>query len=109
MHPRFEPLWSAATDLGMIALLHVGYNPASADPAWANVDGDMMLLRHLGVSQGYQSMQLILNGMVFGGTFDRHPNLTVLIAECGSGAALLAVAPDPAIVTMTTFLVITLL
>jgi predicted TIM-barrel fold metal-dependent hydrolase len=83
MHPRFEPIWSAATDLGMIALLHVGYNPACFDPAWANVAGNMMLLRQLGVSQGHQSVELMLNGMVFGGTFARHPNLTVLIAECG--------------------------
>jgi len=83
MHPRFDPIWSAATDLGMVALLHIGYQPASFDPAWANTAGDMMLLRQLGVSQGHQSVQLMLNGMVFGGTFDRHPTLTVVIAECG--------------------------
>ena len=83
MHPKFDPIFSAATDLGMIALLHVGYQPASFDRAWANTDGNMMLLRQLGVSQGHQSVELMLNGMVFGGTFDRHPNLTVLIAECG--------------------------
>jgi predicted TIM-barrel fold metal-dependent hydrolase len=83
MHPQFDPIWSAATDLGMVALLHVGYQPASFDPAWANTAGDMMLLRQLGVSQGHQSVQLMLNGMVFGGTFDRHPALTVVIAECG--------------------------
>jgi predicted TIM-barrel fold metal-dependent hydrolase len=83
MHPQFEPIWSAATDLGMIALLHVGYQPAKFDRAWANTAGNMMLLRQLGVSQGHQSVQLMLNGMVFGGTFDRHPTLTVLIAECG--------------------------
>jgi predicted TIM-barrel fold metal-dependent hydrolase len=83
MHPQFDPIWAAATDLGMIALLHVGYQPARFDRAWANTAGDMMLLRQLGVSQGHQSVELMLNGMVFGGTFDRHPNLTVLIAECG--------------------------
>ena len=83
MHPQFDPIWSAATDLGMIALLHVGYQPASFDPAWANTAGDMMLLRQLGVSQGHQSVELMLNGLIFGGTFDRHPTLTVLIAECG--------------------------
>jgi predicted TIM-barrel fold metal-dependent hydrolase len=83
MHPRFDAIWSAATDLGMVALLHIGYQPASFDPAWANTAGDMMLLRQLGVSQGHQSVQLMLNGMVFGGTFDRHPALTVVIAECG--------------------------
>ena len=54
MHPRFDPIWSAATDLGMVALLHVGYQPASFDAAWANTAGDMMLLRQLGVSQGHQ-------------------------------------------------------
>jgi predicted TIM-barrel fold metal-dependent hydrolase len=83
MHPNFDSIWSAATDLGMIALLHVGYQPASFDRAWANTAGDMMLLRQLGVSQGHQSVELMLNGMVFGGTFERHPDLTVLIAECG--------------------------
>jgi uncharacterized protein len=83
MHPTFEPIWSAATDLGMIAMLHVGYQPAKFDRAWSNTAGDMMLLRQLGVSQGHQSVELMLNGMVFGGTFDRHPELTVLIAECG--------------------------
>jgi uncharacterized protein len=83
MHPQFDPIWSAATDLGMIGLLHVGYQPASFDPAWANTAGDMMVLRQLGVSQGHQSVELMLNGMVFGGTFDRHPELTILIAECG--------------------------
>jgi predicted TIM-barrel fold metal-dependent hydrolase len=83
MHPQFDRIWSAATDLGMIALLHVGYQPASFDPAWANTAGDMMLLRQLGVSQGHQSVELMLNGLVFGGTFDRHPDLTILIAECG--------------------------
>jgi predicted TIM-barrel fold metal-dependent hydrolase len=83
MHPQFDPIWSAATDLGMIALLHVGYQPAKFDRAWSNTAGDMMLLRQLGVSQGHQSVQLMLNGMVFGGTFHRHPDLTVLIAECG--------------------------
>jgi hypothetical protein len=33
MHPQFDPIWSAATDLGMIALLHVGYQPAKFDRA----------------------------------------------------------------------------
>ena len=83
MHPQFDPIWSAATDLGMIAILHVGYQPASFDRVWANTAGDMMLLRQLGVSQGHQSVELMLNGMIFGGTFDRHPNLTVMIVECG--------------------------
>jgi predicted TIM-barrel fold metal-dependent hydrolase len=82
MHERFEPLWSAAEDLGMIAFVHAGHNPAAFDPAWANY-GDGMVLRQLGVCQSSQSAQLMLNGMVFGGVFDRHPKLTLVIAELG--------------------------
>ena len=82
MHPYYERLWSAAEDLGMMAVVHIGYNPTSFDPAWAN-SSDMMVLRQLGVCQGHQSVQLMMNGMVFGGVFDRHPNLTLLFAEFG--------------------------
>jgi predicted TIM-barrel fold metal-dependent hydrolase len=85
MHPSLDRVWAAAQDLGMIAVTHVGYNPAKYDPAWANVAGDYTVLRQLAVSQTHQSVQLMLNGMVFGGVFDRFPNLTVLIAECGVG------------------------
>jgi uncharacterized protein len=82
-HSHFDRLWSAAVDLGMIPIIHVGFNPALFDPGWANVEGDMALLRQLGVSQGHQSIQVFLNAMIFGGAFERHPNLTVLIAETG--------------------------
>ena len=51
----------------MIALLHVGYQPGPFDPAWANTGGDMTVLRQLGVSQGHQWVELMLNGMIFGG------------------------------------------
>jgi predicted TIM-barrel fold metal-dependent hydrolase len=43
----------------------------------------MALLRQLGVCQAHQSIQVFLNAMVFGGAFERHPDLTVLIAETG--------------------------
>jgi predicted TIM-barrel fold metal-dependent hydrolase len=82
MHERFEPLWAAAEDLGMVAFVHAGHNPTSFDPAWAN-DPDGMVLRQIGVAQSSQSAMLMLNGMVFGGVFDRHPNLTIVIAELG--------------------------
>jgi predicted TIM-barrel fold metal-dependent hydrolase len=82
MHPSFDPLWSAAEDLGMVAFVHAGHSPASFDPAWANYP-DGMVLRQLGASQMSQSAILMLNGMVFGGVFDRHPNLTLVFAELG--------------------------
>jgi predicted TIM-barrel fold metal-dependent hydrolase len=82
MHERFEPLWSAAEDLGMVAFVHAGHAPASFDPAWSNYP-DGRVLRHLGTSQTSQSAILMMNGMVFGGVFDRHPNLTLVFAELG--------------------------
>lgn len=82
MHPTFEPLWSAAEDLGMMAFVHAGHSPASIDPAWAN-HPDGMVLRQLGASQMSQSAILMLNGMVFGGVFQRHPKLTIVFAELG--------------------------
>src|SRR5690606_33074809 len=36
MHPRFEPIWSAAEDLGMIVEVHVGSGGNRFDPAWSN-------------------------------------------------------------------------
>lgn len=82
MHPYFEPLWSAAEDLGMAALVHVGAGCNAYDPAWGNYD-DGMVLRQLGAVQGHQAVMLMMNGMVFGGVFDRHPKLTLLLAEFG--------------------------
>ena len=82
-HSEFDRVWAAAVDLGMMPILHVGNNPALFADGWANVEGDMALLRQLGVSQGHQQIQVMLNGLVFGGVFERHPELTLLIAECG--------------------------
>ena len=82
-HSQYDRVWSAAVDLGMIPIMHIGNNPALFADGWANVEGDMALLRQLGVSQTHQQIQVMLNGMVFGGVFERHPELTMLIAECG--------------------------
>jgi predicted TIM-barrel fold metal-dependent hydrolase len=83
-HYEYDKVWSAAVDLGMLPILHVGANPATFAPGWGNVEGDMTLLRQLGVCQGHQSVQVFLNGMVFGGVFERHPGLSILVTECGT-------------------------
>jgi predicted TIM-barrel fold metal-dependent hydrolase len=81
-HPEFDRVWSAATDLGMIAHLHVGMSPSLVHPGWANTD-DPGLIRYLSVLQPHQSAQVFLAGMVLGGVFERHPRLTVLFSELG--------------------------
>jgi predicted TIM-barrel fold metal-dependent hydrolase len=42
-----------------------------------------MVLRQMGASQSSQSAILMLNGLVFGGVFHRHPKLTLVFAELG--------------------------
>jgi predicted TIM-barrel fold metal-dependent hydrolase len=80
--PAFDKVWSAAEDLGMIALLHIGMAPAMIHPGWANTDNPS-LVRLLSVMQPSQSAQVLLNAMIIEGVFDRHPKLTVLFSELG--------------------------
>jgi uncharacterized protein len=81
-HPEFDRVWSAATDLGMIGLLHVGMSPSMIHPGWANTD-DPGVIKVLSVFQPHQAAEVFLAGMVFGGVFERHPKLTILMSEVG--------------------------
>ena len=83
MHPDFDKVWAAATDLGMIAHLHVGMNPGlSIQPRGANTD-DPAIIRLISLQNPHHSAQVFLTAVVFGGVFERHPNLTVLVSELG--------------------------
>jgi predicted TIM-barrel fold metal-dependent hydrolase len=90
-HPAWDRLWRAATDLGMIYVMHIGFTPAALDAASA--DSGWMLpggaggggaLRFL-TTESQLAAQRALATMVFGGVFARHPNLTVLLEETTSG------------------------
>ncbi|MCF2533589.1 amidohydrolase family protein [Yinghuangia soli] len=81
-HPEFDKVWSAATDLGMVAVLHVGLMPPRYHPAYANTS-DPALITRMSTSQSFQAAQVYLNALVFGGVFERHPNLTLLLCETG--------------------------
>jgi predicted TIM-barrel fold metal-dependent hydrolase len=83
MHPEFDKVWAAATDLGMIAHLHVGMNPGMFHPAWANTD-DPAIIRLISLQNPHHTVQVFLTAVIFGGVFDRHPDLTVLVSELGT-------------------------
>lgn len=89
-HPAWDRVWSAATDLGMVVVLHVG-NTTGDFAGWANIGWDephgsgVGALLRLANSQRMPVAQSILNGLVFGGTFARHPTLTVILEEMWSG------------------------
>jgi predicted TIM-barrel fold metal-dependent hydrolase len=80
--PHFDRLWAAACDLGMMPMLHVGMGPVTMHPGWAKTTSPA-LLKRMAVSMSYQAAPILLNAMVFGGVFERHPTLTLLICEFG--------------------------
>jgi predicted TIM-barrel fold metal-dependent hydrolase len=79
---HFDRLWAAACDLGMMAMLHVGMGPATMHPGWGNTDSPA-LIKRMATSMSYQAAPILLNAMIFGGVFERHPNLTLVISEFG--------------------------
>jgi uncharacterized protein len=83
-HPDFEPLWSAAEDLGMAAFGHFGFHRESINPGWAHNGrgpGTYGLLSHLMHFQ--TAPQLLLAALVYDGVLERHPNLVVVMEEVG--------------------------
>ncbi len=82
-HPEFDRFWSAVTDLGMIGMIHIGTSRAAIDPGWDNNGGDVHHTSLLHFSQNHQVPQIALAGLIFGGVFERHPRLRVVVAELG--------------------------
>jgi predicted TIM-barrel fold metal-dependent hydrolase len=89
-HPAWDRVWSAATDLGMLAVIHVG-NTASDFDGWADIGwntpggaGIAGLVR-LANTQRIHAAQNLLSALLYGGVFARHPALTVLLAEMRVG------------------------
>jgi predicted TIM-barrel fold metal-dependent hydrolase len=86
-HPRVDRLWRASTDLGMVAVLHIGNTPAQfsggwADAGWDEPDGagTSGLLRFAN-SRRTEAAQTFISALLFGGAFARNPGLTVVLAE----------------------------
>ena len=75
---EWDPVWSAATDLGMIAVIHVG-NTATDFNGWADIGWDepggagVEGLVRLANTQRVHAAQNLLVGMLYGGVFARHP------------------------------------
>lgn len=85
IHPAWDQIWSAAATLGMMPMLHTGFEHMSFDPGWANTGGDVTLLRMLGGSMRQVAPTTLVNAMVYSGLFERFPTLTLLLAEVGVG------------------------
>ncbi len=80
--PHFDRLWSAACDLGIMPMLHVGMGPAYMHPGWGRTSSPA-LMKRMATSMSWQNAPILLNAMIFGGVFERYPKLTLLIGEYG--------------------------
>jgi predicted TIM-barrel fold metal-dependent hydrolase len=85
-HPDLDPVWDAAVRLGMLAVIHVG-NTESDFSGWADIGwrdergaGISGLVR-LANTQRVHAAQNLIAGMLYGGVFARHPDLTVVLEE----------------------------
>lgn len=85
VHPSWDRFWQAVTDNGMLAMLHTGFERMSFDPGWSNMDADATLLRQFGGSFRHFTPMMLINAMILAGVFERHPTLTLLVAELGVG------------------------
>jgi predicted TIM-barrel fold metal-dependent hydrolase len=89
-HPAWDVVWSAATDLGMVAVIHIG-NTAADFGGWADIGwdapggGGVSTLVRLANTQRTHVAQNLVVSMLFGGVFARHPNLTVVLEEMKIG------------------------
>jgi predicted TIM-barrel fold metal-dependent hydrolase len=84
-HPDFDPVWSAAEDLGMAAIAHVGFSRERIQFGWANNGAsDLTTFSLLNMVVAPQlGPQLLLGALVFDGVLERHPKLTVVVEEVG--------------------------
>jgi predicted TIM-barrel fold metal-dependent hydrolase len=86
-HPEWDSVWSAATDLGMAAVLHIGNSPAPYHGGWGNAGWELPggtgtggFFRYANCLR-HQAAEMMLAGMIYGGVFGRHPNLTIVLEE----------------------------
>ncbi len=74
--PRYEPIWAACADLGLPVSFHTGSGP----PEYGQFSFSPMLY----VSESPWFAHRPLTFLMWSGVFERHPNLTVVMAEQGS-------------------------
>jgi predicted TIM-barrel fold metal-dependent hydrolase len=89
-HSHFDRLWATITDLGMVVNLHVGAVPGEFGD-WGKIDWDYDSAQgrggfiRLANCLRHQNAEMLINSLLYGGAFDRHPRLVILMAELWSG------------------------
>ncbi|GAA0607922.1 amidohydrolase family protein [Sporichthya brevicatena] len=90
----FDPIWDALEELEMPAASHTAISAVTTYMP----TGSLMKVPHpacavpIMTAQAYFFTQQILNHMVWGGVFERHPNLRLSLTEQGTGWVVSALA-----------------
>ncbi len=84
-HPDFEPLWSAAEDLGMAVIFHIGGGRSEVKHGWYFNGRDPSHYALLHLINGQVVPQIALSAMIIDGVLERHPKLVVIVEELGVG------------------------
>lgn len=84
-HPSWDRVWAEAVSLGMTPMLHTGFEHMRFDPGWANLGSGVTELRMLGGAHRHVAPMTLLYALIYTGVFERFPELTLLLAEVGTG------------------------
>jgi predicted TIM-barrel fold metal-dependent hydrolase len=82
-HPDLDPIWSAAADLGMAVVFHIGAGRGELKRGWFFNGGDPSHFALLHLVHGGVVPQIALAAMLIEGVFERHPGLVVMVQELG--------------------------
>lgn len=83
--PKYEPLWAAAEEAGIVINVHTS---ATQGVARTHYEGPRKVdprQQSVGFSSKQAPAQQFLGNLIFSGVFDRHPNLKVVCAEFDVG------------------------
>ena len=82
-HPDLDPVWAAASDLGMAAVFHIGGARTEVDQGWFFNGGSPAHFALLHLVAGSTVPQVAMAAMLIEGVFERHPGLVLIVEELG--------------------------
>ena len=86
-HTKYDPFWAACADLGLIVNFHTGaaHYDHYFGRNWPEVNPDLVGGMGINVSEVFFWTYRPLTHLLWGGVFERHPGLKVIITEVGTG------------------------
>jgi uncharacterized protein len=83
--PRYEPLWAALEETGMVVNVHTSVTQGVARTHYEGPREEDPLTEPIGFAKKQGPAQQFLGNMIISGNFDRHPKLKVVCAEYDVG------------------------